>query len=765
MSPAGQDLADGSSFPDRRVRRYLLISTVVRFLAIAGVVAAARGPGFRPLDARLYWGVALVGVLANLAYLAGSRRSVSSLSWSGLSDAALIGLLGTLAGGGDSPLVLLMALVIAWHGAYYGWKGIFTGVAPGVAGMTLAAYMSPEFLDASRLVITTAALSGLGLLSAWMAEEEKKSRASLGRLADLRTKEAHQIEVLYETSAVIQSQVEAEALLTTAVERTQELATGLWGRDPVTAITMIDRDRQEMEVIRVTGSDARAGPATRFSLSAVGAKVLERLEEGHTFVLRQEDFAELRSMFGLPPEAVAFVAPIVVEGEVAGTLSVRLTALVEPDPSQLELLQTVANHVASGVARLRTLHREGARREQATKLFELARDLNSLTDTRRLLDAVSAATLDLTGADACGLGLLSEEGALEPMIWSGPAVEPNEVLEPLPREEFEAALSGRRPIEMRDFASSPATRRVAHSLGLQSLLAMPVLSHSGPIGVLVIGLSVNRSFSIMQWQILEAIAGLTGVAVENVRLFEAERRTVEELRELDRRKTEYVATASHELRSPLTSIAGFASTLLKQGVKFTEEERHEFLSVIDQQAKQLARLIDELLTVSRIEEGRVALSLKRVDLPTLVLDLVSASKMQTDAHLFDLDFPADLPPIVADENKLTEIVTNLLDNAIKYSPEGGRVTIGAKFADHEFRFWVSDEGAGIPPEELSKIFDRFYQVQDRPKAAGTGLGLYIVSQLVEAHNGRIWVDSEPERGTTFNIAFPQRRATDRLPIH
>lgn len=232
---------------------------------------------------------------------------------------------------------------------------------------------------------------------------------------------------------------------------------------------------------------------------------------------------------------------------------------------------------------------------------------------------------------------------------------------------------------------------------------------------------------------------------------------ITDLRNVDKMKSSFVAMASHELRTPLTAIKGFTSTLLLDD-GFAPEERREFYSIIDQECDRLTRLINDLLNTARIEAGQ---SLKPdygdVDLNGLVDKAVMIQQQTTHKHQVVLDCPEPLPHVKGDADKLDQILTNLLNNAIKYSPNGGTITVHAKRDGNEILFGIEDQGMGIAPDQLSKVFERFHRVnnEDNRKIYGTGLGLYLVKHLVEkVHLGKIWVESTVGTGSTFYVRIP-----------
>jgi two-component system phosphate regulon sensor histidine kinase PhoR len=233
---------------------------------------------------------------------------------------------------------------------------------------------------------------------------------------------------------------------------------------------------------------------------------------------------------------------------------------------------------------------------------------------------------------------------------------------------------------------------------------------------------------------------------------------ITELRNVERMKTEFVASVSHELRTPLTSIKGFIRTLLDDTEGYYDRDTQvEFYQIIDQECDRLVRLINDLLNVSRIEAGRaLELHLKPIDLRNLMARVVTSQQSYTTRHTLVLEASEDLPMVVADEDKVDQILTNLINNAIKYSPDGGHVWVSARGTDGNIEVSVKDEGVGIPEEHLDKIFARFHRVEsgDSRRAGGTGIGLYLVKHLVEAHHGRIRVDSRVDQGSTFTFTIP-----------
>ncbi|MCJ7797562.1 MAG: HAMP domain-containing histidine kinase [Thermoleophilia bacterium] len=212
---------------------------------------------------------------------------------------------------------------------------------------------------------------------------------------------------------------------------------------------------------------------------------------------------------------------------------------------------------------------------------------------------------------------------------------------------------------------------------------------------------------------------------------------------------------------------GFAQTLRGMPEKIDEEERAEFLGIIEQESNRLLVMINDLLDISRMEAGRtLSVDYKDVDLRPLTEHVVRFQRVTTTSHSFLFEFPAEGLTVEADRDKVEQIVTNLVSNAIKYSPKGGEVVIGAREEGEEVVVYVRDQGLGMGPEEIGQLFQRYQRVdRDAIKGIrGTGLGLYLVRGLVEVHGGRVWAESQPGEGSTFYFSLPKHRAEEKIAV-
>lgn len=238
-----------------------------------------------------------------------------------------------------------------------------------------------------------------------------------------------------------------------------------------------------------------------------------------------------------------------------------------------------------------------------------------------------------------------------------------------------------------------------------------------------------------------------------------ERQELEEARaELDsvqrqmRLQDDFVSTISHELRTPLGFIKGYSTSLLRQDTTWDEDTQHEFLTIIDEEADRLTRLIEDMLESARLQSKTLQFKFSPLRIDALVRDV--ATRVNTHHPELKVEFNLDpLPPVLGDGVRLSQVFENLFSNAIKYAP-GSRITITAHQVEKKVRVCFADQGEGIPEDFLPFLFERFYRVPGERTVTGTGLGLYICKQIVMAHHGKIWVESVLDKGTTFFIELP-----------
>lgn len=277
----------------------------------------------------------------------------------------------------------------------------------------------------------------------------------------------------------------------------------------------------------------------------------------------------------------------------------------------------------------------------------------------------------------------------------------------------------------------------------------------------------NRSKSSVEGEIIRPDGRHVAVSITYSPLFDeagyrvnivANVRDITRAREAEELKSTLLSVISHELKTPVALIKGYAGTLRRPDANWDKETLDQSLAIIEEEADRLNQLINNLLEASRIQAGGLKLRFGYLRLDRLARKVADEFRTQTTKHNIVVEFPQELPPIMGDEERLREVISNLISNAIKYSPQGGNIRIGGSADDKQVHLFVSDEGIGIEPAERDRIFERFYRVDNASarRTQGAGLGLFLVKAVVEAHGGRVWVESVMGEGSQFNLTLPRR---------
>ena len=297
--------------------------------------------------------------------------------------------------------------------------------------------------------------------------------------------------------------------------------------------------------------------------------------------------------------------------------------------------------------------------------------------------------------------------------------------------------------------------------GLTTSMCAPLVAGGELIGTLILSASGERRFGEYDLRLLMLFAEQAAVAISNAQTYERERESVSRLADLDRLKTDFVATITHELKTPLTSLLGYAQILRKRATELPAEQREEFFQIMARQGERILRLIEELLQSSRLEAGAARLRREPLDLRAITREVEAGLSSMSRSHELAFDVPEHDLGLYGDATAVEHVLTNLLENAIKYSEADTTIRLDVEEHGPEIHIKVADQGQGIEPEDLPFIFERFRQAQGTGRTrTSVGLGLYIVRSLVTAHGGRVWADSKLGQGTTFTVALPRRGERD-----
>ncbi len=341
-----------------------------------------------------------------------------------------------------------------------------------------------------------------------------------------------------------------------------------------------------------------------------------------------------------------------------------------------------------------------------------------------------------------------------------------EYLRALPVERGRGTATGRALLERRvvhiaDVLADPDyTWAEAQRLGgYRTVLGVPMLREGIPVGVLTLTRSEVRPFTDKQIELVSTFADQAAIAIENVRLFDEIHDKSHQLEIASQHKSQFLANMSHELRTPLNAILGYNELMLKNIYGETTGRMSAVLTRIQSNGRHLLRLINDVLDLSKIEAGQLTLSLADYSIKQVVHGVRAAVEpLATEKRLaFKVEVPPDLPPGCGDERRLTQVLLNLVSNAIKFT-DVGEVTIKVSTANGAFTLSVRDTGPGIDPADQVRIFEEFQQADSSvtKKKGGTGLGLSIARHIIEMHGGRIWVESSVGKGATFFFTVPVR---------
>jgi K+-sensing histidine kinase KdpD len=410
-------------------------------------------------------------------------------------------------------------------------------------------------------------------------------------------------------------------------------------------------------------------------------------------------------------------------------------------------------------------------------LSEVAKALIAPLELPELLQTVMDRLAAAFGLRAFGVVWLwcQSEGVLQPQAVCGPGGRDLSVLYQIELHEGEsflgqvyaqgaARLLKTSAAVAKGWADLPSGHQTALAQVLGStelpgsIVVVPIGVNNHQFGVLMLGtLPGLPGFSKHDLTLIYALADLIGLAIDRARQ-EAEAVTIREAEQVDRLRAEALATLSHELRTPLAAIRGYSTALLLDEVSWPEEKRHDFLRLIDDECENLQTMIHQVLDSSLIDVGQLRLEYQPVRLERLTREVADQVQRRTDIHHLVLDFPPKFPLIDADPFRLKQVLQNIMDNAIKYSPNGGLVVIRGEVRPTSIVVSVADQGVGISSEDLIPLFEKYFRVKSPTgyHIPGTGLGLPVARALVEAHGGRIWAESKVGEGTTLYFSLPRQ---------
>lgn len=523
-------------------------------------------------------------------------------------------------------------------------------------------------------------------------------------------------------------------LLAALLERTRQIL-----EVDTCAILLLDESTNELVARAALGIEEEVEQGIRVPMGGgfagrIAAEkrpvILDDVDHAHVLnpILREKG---IKSMLGVP---------LVVEGEVRGVLHVGSLVPRAFQDDEVELLQLVADRAALAIEHARLFEAERAARERIEHVQAVTDAALAHLEVSELLNVLLPRIRDILRTDTCAVLLLDEE-TNELVARASLGIE-EEVGVRIP---LGAGFAGRVADEGRamviDVDEYPVYNPILRQKHLKSMIGVPLLVRGASLGVLHVGTLTPRRFAQDEVDLLQIVGERVAIAIERAQLHE-------ELIQLDQLKLNFVAIASHELRTPATSVYGVLKTLADRGPELTDELREELLRVGVEQGERLRRLLEELLDLSRLDARAITVEPRPLVLKAAVADVVHGTLSVSDA--IELDIPDDLAAVV-DPLVLERVVSNLVANAVRYGAPPIRIV--ARQRDRHLRVSVEDAGPGVPQELEGRVFDRFARGGSQ---TGHGLGLAIARAYAQAHGGDLVYDP-CSRGARFELLIPQER--------
>jgi signal transduction histidine kinase/ActR/RegA family two-component response regulator len=530
-------------------------------------------------------------------------------------------------------------------------------------------------------------------------------------------------------------------------------------------------DRGDVETLALVHRDPEKQPAL-----SDAAAILRHDDDKTSALVRDIDDTFLRTLAGDEPQLARMrrldagsriAVPLYAAGRVLGSFGVARSRGRAPfDERDLRLVEAIAQRITIAVDNSMLFGTAQQANRRLMALQEVTEAALSLRSIETIARAACGGVRTAFGADAASILLVEGEARFRLVAADG-LVDRAEYDEDVPISRGIAGLALRTgSLQVVDDAQSvELARPFLREAAIRSLLVAPLRMDRQAIGVLQVGSRHGRRFSDDDLRLLQLIADRVAIGIEHHRLLASERAARADAEAANRMKDEFLATMSHELRTPLNAIVGW--TALMQTAASDTRLVQKALDTIQRNAKSQARLIEDLLDVSRIISGKLNLVLGETDLRAIVLAAIDAVRPAADSKSIALSESLEsIDGVIADGDRLQQVVWNLVSNAVKFTPKGGAVDVQLARAGSDVRITVSDTGEGIPSEVLPFVFERFRQADSSltRRHGGLGLGLAIVRHLVELHGGSVAAESAgPGSGSRFTVTLPTRVARNAVP--
>ena len=466
------------------------------------------------------------------------------------------------------------------------------------------------------------------------------------------------------------------------------------------------------------------------------------------------------------------VMPLFREGKPFGTIVLRRIDVRPFSEREIALLSTFGDQAAIALENVRLFNEtKEALEQQRASGDVLAAISNSIADTSPVFETILTSCGRLFAGKMTVIDLIGEDGLVHLGGYHGPRHDELQRVYPHAVDTTSAtgtAIATRAVVHYPNLADAPQTAQHGFAaFGIKAAIGAPMMWEGKGIGAILVGRDYAGTFTEKEIALLKSFADQAVIAIQNARLFREIQDKSRQLEIANKHKSEFLANMSHELRTPLNAIIGFSEVLLERFFGDINEKQDDYLKDIHSSGKHLLSLINDILDLSKIEAGRMEIEPSSFDVSSALSNALTLIRERAQRHgiVVGQDVDPQLGEIYADERKFKQILLNLLTNAVKFTPDGGQISVAARKDDSQAVIAVRDTGIGIAPEDQAAVFEEFRQVGHdyTRKAEGTGLGLALTRRFVELHGGRIWVDSELGKGSTFTFTIPLQ--SDKAALH
>ena len=584
------------------------------------------------------------------------------------------------------------------------------------------------------------------------------------RLYAATRRQANEVSALLETSQAVNSTLDLDQRLKIIGQRAQELVTA----DGCTVFLL----NEETGVLKpIIALDRYAEETMRTKL---------QLGEGITGQVALSGKGRIANHAHLDPDAVQvpdtpiepeclLSVPLKVKGMTIGVMTLTRLGQREFNRHDLELISSLGNQVAVAIENARLYNATRQRNTELAALYNIAMSVGQTLKLPQLLEEILRQVPPVLDQEG-GLIYLYKDDQLELAHQSEVSGLVRAIVDRQPwcQEALAQTVELGRAVE----AAPSAPGRDGEQTEQMRLVCLPLVARQHILGVLAVPILQHRTMRAQDRRLLETLGRQIGMAVENAMLYEELQERAENLQQayddlaqVDRMKDELVQNISHELRTPITFIKGYVSLILDGDLGDLTDDQVDSLKIVSNKTEQLIQLVNGILTLQTLT--RETLKMEPVA-PLQIAESAAAGATlaaQEAGINIVIHHSPELPPVIADTSRITQVFDNLLQNALKFSPEGSTVTIRLTADEAQLQVDVQDTGIGIPEDKLDHVFDRFFQVDGSMtrRYGGTGLGLAICKQIVDFHDGKIWVESQVGVGSTFSFTLPLATADLRNP--